>query len=151
MCWWCCWSRRCWHWWGLKSNCLGIRLLYLDGDIICNCLVGVEACPCRFWWEWCVWEHIITGFEAVAGECREYWPGRDQVANAECRFAQRLGMKDAGVWLKRLLRREVARNRRVSAQSHSDGGLGWSEELGQRYCVIINASALAPAYQGDNL
>ena len=60
-------------------------------------------------------------------------------------------MKDTGVRLKHLLRREVARNLGVGAQRRRDGGRGWAEELGQRCGGVRNPSAIAPAYQGDNL
>ena len=76
---------------------------------------------------------------------------RDPVANAECQVAQRQGMKDAGVGLKRLLRREVAQNCGVGAQRHRKGGRGWTEESGQRCGGVRKPSALAPEYQGNNL
>ena len=60
-------------------------------------------------------------------------------------------MKDAGVGLKHLLMREIARNRGVGVQCHRDGGRSWAEELGQRCGGVRKPSALAPAYQGDNL
>ena len=60
-------------------------------------------------------------------------------------------MKDAGVGLERLLRREFARNHGVGAQRHRDGGRGWADELGQRCGGVRNPSDLAPAYQGNNL
>ena len=64
---------------------------------------------------------------------------------------EKLFMKDAGVELKRLLGRDVAWNRGVGMQHHSDGGCGWEEELGHRCGGIRNTSALAPSYQGYNL
>ena len=76
---------------------------------------------------------------------------RDPVANAESSVAQRQGMKDAGVGLEHLFRREIARNRGVGTQRHRDGGRGWAEESGQRYGGVRKPSALAPAYQGNNL
>ena len=60
-------------------------------------------------------------------------------------------MKDAGVRLERLLRREVARNRGVGAQRHHDGGHGWAEESGQRCGGVRKPPALAPAHKGDKL
>ena len=39
-------------------------------------------------------------------------------------------MKDAGVIIERLLRREVARNRGVGAHRHRDGGRDRAEESG---------------------
>ena len=60
-------------------------------------------------------------------------------------------MKDDGVRLERLLRREVARNLGVGTQCHYDGGHGWTEESGQRCGGVRNPSALPLAYQGDNL
>ena len=48
-------------------------------------------------------------------------------SNGESRVAQRRRMEDAGVGLERLLGREVARNRGVSAQRHCDGERGWAE------------------------
>ena len=60
-------------------------------------------------------------------------------------------MKDAVFGLERLFRREIARNRGLGAQRHRDGGRGWVEESGQGCGVIRKPSALAPAYQGDNL
>ena len=60
-------------------------------------------------------------------------------------------MKDAGVGLERLLRREIARNRGVGVHRHRDGGRGWEEESGHRCGRVKNPSALAPEYQGDNL
>ena len=77
--------------------------------------------------------------------------GCDPVANAECWVARRRGMKDAGVGLERLLRREIARNRGVGAQRHCDGGHGWAEESGQRCGGVRKPSTLAPSYQGNNL
>ena len=60
-------------------------------------------------------------------------------------------MKDAGVRIERLFGREIAWNRGVGAQRHRDGSHGWEEELGQRCGGVRKSSALAPAYQGDNL
>ena len=60
-------------------------------------------------------------------------------------------MKDAGVGLERLLRREVTLNHGVGAQRHRDGGHNWEEESGQRCGGVRRPSALAPAYQYDNL
>ena len=60
-------------------------------------------------------------------------------------------MEDAGVGLKNLLGSEVARNRRVRGQRHCDGGHGLAEEYGQICGGVRKPSALAPAYQGDNL
>ena len=60
-------------------------------------------------------------------------------------------MKDAGVGLKHLFRREIARNCGVGAQRHCDGGRGWEEGSGQRCGGVRNPSALAPVYQGNNL
>ena len=60
-------------------------------------------------------------------------------------------MKDVGVGLERMFRREIAWNRGVSAQRHHDGGRGWAEELGQRCGGVRNPSALAPVYQGNKL
>ena len=60
-------------------------------------------------------------------------------------------MKDSGAGLKHLLRREVVRNRGVGVQLHHDGGSNWAEELGQRCGGVRKTSALAPAYQFDNL
>ena len=60
-------------------------------------------------------------------------------------------MKDDGVVLEILLRREVARNCGVGAQRHRDGGRDWVEELGHRCGGVRKPSALAPDYQGDNL
>ena len=60
-------------------------------------------------------------------------------------------MKDAGVGLKLLIRREIDRNHGVGAQRHRDGGRGWAEESGQRCSGLRNPSALVPEYQGDNL
>ena len=60
-------------------------------------------------------------------------------------------MNYAGVGLERLLRREVARNRGVGVQRHHAGGRDWAEESWQRCSGVRNPSALAPAYQGDNL
>ena len=60
-------------------------------------------------------------------------------------------MEDAGVGLERLLGREVARNCGVGTQRHCDSGRGWAEESGQRCGGVRKPSALAPAYQGDNL
>ena len=71
--------------------------------------------------------------------------GCDPVDNAECWVARRRGMKDAGVGLKRLLRREIAQNRGVGAQRHRDGGSGWEEESGQRCGSVRKPYALAPA------
>ena len=51
--------------------------------------------------------YIVTGFESAAGECLEDRSSRDPVANAECWVARRRGMKDAGVGLERLFRREI--------------------------------------------
>ena len=59
-------------------------------------------------------------------------------------------MKDAGVRLERLLRREVAWNCGASAQYHRDGGHNWTEESGQRCGGVKKPSALAPEYQGNN-
>ena len=60
-------------------------------------------------------------------------------------------MKDAGVGLELLFRREIARNRGVGAQRHRGGGHGWAEESGQRRGGVRKPSALDPVYQGDNL
>ena len=60
-------------------------------------------------------------------------------------------MKDADVGIKRLLRREVARNHGVGAQRHRDGGRGWAEESGQRCGGVRKTFDLDPAYQDDNL
>ena len=60
-------------------------------------------------------------------------------------------MKDAGVGLECLFRREIAWNRGVGAQRHCDGGRGWAEESGQRCGGVRKPSALALAYQGNNL
>ena len=76
---------------------------------------------------------------------------RDPVANAECQVDQRRGMKYAVVGLKRLFRREISWNRGMGAQRHCDSRRGWAEESGQRCDGIRKPSALAPAYQGDNL
>ena len=45
-------------------------------------------------------------------------------------------MKDAGVGLKLLIRREIDRNHGVGAQRHRDGGRGWAEESGQSAAVL---------------
>ena len=60
-------------------------------------------------------------------------------------------MKDAGVGIERLFSHEIAWNSGVGAQRHHDGSRGWAEELGQRCDGVRKPSALAPAYQGDNL
>ena len=151
MCRWCCRSQICWHWWGLGRDCLGICIVDLDGDSNWKWLVGVEACPHRLWGERCIWDHIVTGFEAVPCEFWEYGSCRYPVANSESWVARRRRMKDAGVRLERLLGCEVVRNRGVGAQRHRDGGRGLADESGQRYGGVRKPSALAPEYQGDNL
>ena len=60
-------------------------------------------------------------------------------------------MKDAGVRLERLFRREIDRNRGVGTQRRRDVGHSWVEESGKRYGDVRKPSALAPAYQVDNL
>ena len=60
-------------------------------------------------------------------------------------------MKDVGVGLECLFRREISWNRGVGAQRHRDGGRGWAEESGEGCGGVRKPSALAPAYQGDNL
>ena len=60
-------------------------------------------------------------------------------------------MKDAGVGLEILFRREIAWNFGVGAQRHRDGGRGLAEELVKRCGGVRKAYALAPAYQGNNL
>ena len=132
-------------------DCLRIHIVDLDGDSIWNCLVGVEAFPRRFWGEWCIWDHIVSGFEAVPCKFWEDGSCCYPVANSESLIARQRRMKDAGVWLERLLGREVARNRGVGVQRHRDGGRGWVEESGQKCDSVRKPSALAPAYQGNNL
>ena len=60
-------------------------------------------------------------------------------------------MEDSGVGLKCLLGSEVAWDRGVSAQIHHDVGHGWAEETGKIFGSVRKPSALASAYQGDNL
>ena len=45
----------------------------------------------------------------------------------------------------------IAWNRGVGAQRHRGGGRGWAEELGQICGGVRKPSALAPAYQDNNL
>ena len=60
-------------------------------------------------------------------------------------------MKDAGVGLERLIGHEFTWNCGVGAQRHRDDGRGLADKSGQKCDDIRNPSALAPAYQGDNL
>ena len=60
-------------------------------------------------------------------------------------------MKDAGVGLERLIRREVAQNRGVGVQRHRDSERDWADESGQICGGVRKTSTFAPAYQGDNL
>ena len=60
-------------------------------------------------------------------------------------------MKDAGVGLEHLFRRQIDWNRWVGTQRHQDGGCGWAEESGQRCVGVRKPSALAPAYQRNNI
>ena len=60
-------------------------------------------------------------------------------------------MKESGVGLERLFRRDSAWNHGVGMQRHRDSGHGWTEESGQICGSVRNPSGIAPDYQGDNL
>ena len=52
---------------------------------------------------------------------------RDLVSNDECWVTQRRGMKDDGVGLERLFKREIAWNCEMGAQHHRDVSRGLAE------------------------
>ena len=61
---------------------------------------------------------------AILCERWEDGPCCDPVLNGESQVSRRRRMEDSVVLLECLLRSEVARNCRVSAQRHHDGGRG---------------------------